>query len=334
MKIKRFLQKNTILLFSFLLCLLTGCNSIKNPATGGKNLTTKHLREYKEELYAELTEEDGVFCSVFIDNDKPFCLVYTGAEQEGEQYKIIDPKNNENISRFSDSLVNFQKLELPKTKQYSYTAQCPGDGSLYLIGKDKDNRVQKLYCLFPDSTNFIEIMAFQKLKSNRVIDVDFTREGFCYIKTSDYLYSYHMKSNFFQGECYVYSFDYANDEVCQIVPGSMYIYFLFTGKYYMLDRSSIYNDMVRVSNNLITDATSPAFVDENDRIFIADSCGIMSHAPHGKLWELLVNGEDKEGFNRTNYNLLNLFGTQSEYFYLTVQDKESGRVKIYAYIND
>ena len=89
-----------------------------------------------------------------------------------------------------------------------------------------------------------------------------------------------------------------------------------------------------IPNERITDVTSPACLDQQDRIYIADSCGIMSYSPTGELWELLVSNTGNTGFNGENQALLDLSVTEEQDFYLVVQDNKNRQVKLYAYTHD
>lgn len=337
---KHFLKMiNTILLIMLFSVLLTACGNDTTAyyLTEKNNLysSEKTIHEYREKEYAAVGEKDGNVVSIFFEEEKPYCFVCQEDENGKKIYQIIDPAdtNEEKTgSKYSASLRHLQADEeaFCSDNPLSFEAQCPEPDKLYLIGKDENGYVKKIYCLFPKSTEYSVINMLDKLRKQNVLDLYFTKNNTCFIRTTAHIYIYNLIFHVFQWSCYTYYYE----DICHFVPATDYAYYLSKGKIYYIDLNSFDGYMTHVRNDRLSDINSPACVDDTNRIYIATNNGIMSYSPTGTLWELLISATGKEGFQVENYTPLCLFKTSNETFYLAVKEKESGQVKIYAYSYD
>ena len=331
--------KICFLSFLFLFpALLSGCSfqDGKNAIQTSKRQDIATVHTFQEQLYAKLDDTNGRYCSLFLDEDIPYCLqCYTKESEEQTQtiYQIIKPPTDKNTiqTKFTSALQLCQEKEPAlQNPDISFKAQCPGDGYLYLIGKTTDHIVEKIYRLFPEEGDYEEIPIPAILKRTKVLDIAIYRDGTIYVVTKGDLYTYQEKRKGFEWESYTYFYE----GECHFVPSNYYYYYLSKGKVYRTYRYSNYQYLSYIQNDRLTDVNAPACVDEDDRIYIADSCGIMSYLPQGTLWELLVSSTSCEGFSGEDRTPLGLCRTQNGNFYMAVEDKKNRQVLIYAYTDD
>lgn len=350
-----------VLIGIILLCILCTSDFVKrfyeNPiprqsASDEKEQRIAYAPYYDESMLFSLDGKGTEYCGFFVDQGEPYFMVKS--KEIGYQL-IHGKKGEENIrSRFHDSFVSWRETmsESSEEQSLTYSVIYTSD-TLYLVGKRPSKVVAKLYCLYPEAKTFKQLICPPQFRNRSFLDIYGVDKKTIFARVSNAIYSYsylepdadmelesgnnqsdiYLKNDAVDQiawECNVYQYN----NVCHFLAGKAYFYYLSKGKIYLIDRHDNYSHMNFIPNERITDVTSPACLDQQDRIYIADSCGIMSYSPTGELWELLVSNTGNTGFNGENQTLLDLSVTEEQDFYLVVQDNKNRQVKLYAYTHD
>ncbi|MBU5428552.1 hypothetical protein KQI22_00550 [Kineothrix sp. MSJ-39] len=317
-----------------------------------KNQNAAYAPYYSEDMLLSLDGKSTEYCGFFVDQGEPYFMVKS--KEIGYQL-IHGKKGEENIrSRFHDSFVSWREAMSKSVEEQSLTyAVIYTPDTLYLVGKRPSQAVAKLYCLYPEEKTFKQLMCPPQFRNRSFLDIYGVEDNIIFARVSNAIYSYSyrqpdadMEWESEEDHSYVYLKNdtvdqitwecnvYQYNNICHFLAGRDYFYYLSKGKIYQIDRQDDYSHMNFIPNERITDVTSPACLDQQDRIYIADSCGIMSYSPTGELWELLVSNTGNTGFNGENQTLLDLSVTEEHDFYLVVQDNQNRQVKLYAYTHD
>lgn len=301
------------------------------------------LRRYREQLCYTFDRENKQFSSLFQDEGTAYCLTYT---QDTEDTKnTIYPKRTYHIlqlgkdevceqSRFSASLQLCQKIQLNRTKagNYLYTAQCPGDGYLYLVGKDPTGHVRIVFRLFPEKDKYDVVLGDNRKREYTFRDVKIAANGniYLFVYESGYLMRFDRFNHVFHyvRDAFPFGTNY------NFVAGNRYYFFVTKGSVYSTKIERDYNVQHYIRNDRLTDQNDPVYVDASDRIYVADFNGIMSCMADGYLWEMIVPGTDMQGFDSEHTTLLTLVPAEQETYFTAVTDNRDGWVRIYAYFND
>lgn len=317
-----------------------------------KKQNSAYAPYYSENMLLTLDGKKTEYCGFFVDQGEPYFMVKS--KEIGYQL-IHGKKGEENIrSRFHDSFVSWREAMSKSVEEQSLTySVIYTSNTLYLIGKRPSKVVAKLYCIYPEEKTFKQLVCPPQFRNRSFLDIYGVDNKTIFARVSNAIYSYsyqepdadmewesendqscvYLKNdtiNQIAWECNVYQYN----NICHFLVGRDYFYYLSKGKIYEIDRYDSYSHMNFIPNERITDVTSPACLDQQDRIYIADSCGIMSYSPKGELWELLVANTGNNGFNGENQTLLDLSVTEDQNFYLVAQDNKNRQVKLYAYTHD
>lgn len=298
------------------------------------------LRGYSEQLCYTFDCENEQFCSLFQDEGVAYCLTYTqdtedtqNAKDAKKTYHILQLERDKLIeqSRFSAALQLCQKDQLNQTRagDYSFTAQCPGDGYLYLVGKNSTGLVRVVFRLFPEEDKYDVVLGDGRRKF-RIKDIKFAANGNIYLIESERIYRYDKFNHVFHYERDTFPFG----KNCNFVTGNRYYFFVAKGSIYATKKERDYNVQRYIKNGRLTDQNDPAYADASDRIYVADFNGIMSCMADGCLWEMVVPGTDMQGFDSEHITLLALIPAEQAAYFTAVTDNRDGWVRIYAYFND
>lgn len=292
------------------------------------------LRKYREQLCYTFDRENEQFSSLFQDEGTAYCLTYTQDTKAPKRtYHILQLERDEvcEQSRFSAALQLCQNNYLNRTKagDYWYTAQCPGDGYLYLVGKDSVGIVKRVFRLFPEEDKY-DVVLGDKIQRFHVKNIKFSTNGNIYLIGNDRLYRYDRINNVYHYERDTFPFT----KNCNFVAGNRYYFFVTKGSIYSTKKERDYNVQNYIKNDRLTDKSDPAYADASDRIYVADFNGIMSCRADGCLWEMIVPGTDMQGFDSGHTTLRALVPAKQETYYTAVTDNGDGWIKIYAYFND
>lgn len=296
------------------------------------------LRKYREQLCYTFDRENEQFSSLFQDEGTAYCLMYTqDTGNTKKTYHILQLDKDEvcEQSRFSASLQHCQKNQLNKasTGNYlNYTAQCPGDGYLYLVGKDPAGLVRMVFRLFPEIDKYDVVLGDNRKRDFTIKDVKIAANGNIYLwaNESGYLFRFDRVNHVFH---YVRnSFPSGNNY--NFVTGNRYYFFVTKGGVYSTKIERDYQVQQYIRNDRLTDKNDPVYANASDRIYVADFNGIMSFMADGCLWEMIVPGTDMQDIDSEHTTLLVLVPAEQETYFIAVTDNRSGWVKIYAYFND
>lgn len=324
----------------------------KQTGSDEKKQDTVYAPYYNENMLISLDGKKTEYCGFFVDQGEPYFMVKS--KEIGYQL-IHGKKGEENIrSRFHDSFVSWREAmsESVEEQSLTYSVIYTSD-TLYLVGKRPSKAVAKLYCLYPEKKSFKQLVCPTQFRNRSFLDIYNVVDHIIFARVSNAIYSYsylepdadmELESGNNQSDIYLKNDAvdqiawecnvYLYNNVCHFLAGKDYFYYLSKGKIYLIDRHDNYSHMNFIPNERITDVKSPACLDQQDRIYIADSCGIMSYSPTGELWELLVSNTGNTGFNGENQTLLDLSVTEEQDFYLVAQDNKNRQVKLYAYTHD
>lgn len=284
---------------------------------------------YTEKFLISVNNPNDDYCSFFMDDGEPYFLMHSA----WQGYYLVHAKGGEeNIrSRFHDSfsLWREETSQLAEEKSLTYSIVTTPD-QLYLVGRGKNQMISRIYCIFPNKAYYEPFQIPVQFKKRSFRDWYAGTDLTLYASVSNDIYSYAPTNDRIRWECDVYRYE----NISHFLAGKNFYYYIAKGKIYQIDRQDQYSHMNFIPNERITDVESPACLDRTDRLYIADSCGIMSYAPGGCLWELLISSTDKEAFQGEDQKLMDLFRTEDGSFYLVVQDEKNRQVKLYAYTHD
>lgn len=283
---------------------------------------------HKIENLVTIPKEKYTVRSAWMEDDEVYVLLGQpdGRPMDMQIRKVEDGSITMEMTKYSKPMSACIKNALMKSpgRNYTYEACLGYDGDLYLLGRDNQNYLKRLYALNENGYRNIPVLA--DLKDSDLLSLSVNRNGILYISDPAGMYVYNQEKRTYLA----YNSASATKEYHNMALGTQMLYQVMRSRIYIWNVEGddyAFDNWIR--SDIISSAENVACADEANNLYIANNRGISFLPYGGTLWETIID-DSYMGFDTAVYELQQMWVNDNE-CYIWSNNKESGEQTIVCY---